>query len=628
METRRILTILVLVLVLIVWPVEVSEAEPMGTAFGYQGHLYDTNEVANGEYDFEFGLYDSNDPCTGIQLGSTIDLNEVEVVDGQFMVALDFGGVFDGNAVWLEVGVRPGEMNDPNGYTPLSPLQEVTPVPYAMHAKTAESIAAGGYVETDPEVGAISNNYVPKWDGSALVTGTIYDNGNVGIGTTSPAARLTVNGAILRSGSTMYGNYTERHINLGTNSTTGTDGPDLYSYPTVGGGGSNEASGNCATVGGGWDNTASGATATIGGGVYNTANGASATVGGGNGNNADRYATVAGGADNQANSDYTTVGGGHYNNAGGYGPTASGHYATVPGGRSNTADGSYSFAAGRRAKANHQGSFVWADSADADFASTGNNQFLIRASGGVGIGTNSPATQLDVNGTITATGGNSVNWNTAFGWGNHALQGYLNNASALNWNNITNNMPAGFADGVDDVGGGDSDWAISDSNMYSTPSGNVGIGTTNPGTKLDVQGGDINTSGKVKEGGNNLIPSGAVMFFNLPSCPSGWSELTTARGRYLVGKPSGGTLAGTQGTALTDLENRAVGQHNHSITDPGHVHQYSSDNNMNCGSGCSHLWTGTGKSSSSSTTGITIDNEGSVSGTNAPYIQLCVCQKD
>ena len=86
-------------------------------------------------------------------------------------------------------------------------------------------------------------------------------------------------------------------------------------------------------------------------------------------------------------------------------------YATVPGGRDNVGGGDYSFAAGRRAKANHQGSFVWADSTDADLASSGNNQFLIRATGGVGIGKNNPASALDVNGTVTATGfsGNGAN---------------------------------------------------------------------------------------------------------------------------------------------------------------------------------------------------------------------------
>jgi hypothetical protein len=39
-------------------------------------------------------------------------------------------------------------------------------------------------------------------------------------------------------------------------------------------------------------------------------------------------------------------------------------------------------AAGRRAKANHQGAFVWADSTDADFASQRNDQLRARANGG------------------------------------------------------------------------------------------------------------------------------------------------------------------------------------------------------------------------------------------------------
>jgi len=57
--------------------------------------------------------------------------------------------------------------------------------------------------------------------------------------------------------------------------------------------------------------------------------------------------------------------------------------ATVPGGEHNDATGDYSFAAGYRAKANHDGSFVWADSTTFDFASNGPDQFLVRASGGV-----------------------------------------------------------------------------------------------------------------------------------------------------------------------------------------------------------------------------------------------------
>jgi len=68
----------------------------------------------------------------------------------------------------------------------------------------------------------------------------------------------------------------------------------------------------------------------------------------------------------------------------------------------NRAVGYYSFAAGRGANANHQGAFVWADSQDPAFSSTGQDQFLIRAAGGVGINTNSPQAMLDVEGAVRA----------------------------------------------------------------------------------------------------------------------------------------------------------------------------------------------------------------------------------
>jgi hypothetical protein len=180
----------------------------------------------------------------------------------------------------------------------------------------------------------------------------------------------------------------------------------LYDWSTVGGGRGNLA-GNSATVGGGVSNTAIGTAASVGGGSTNYASSYSATVGGGNSNIAeDIYTTVSGGYSNIAAGYAATA-------AGGSGNVAVGQYSTVPGGYSNRAGGEFSFAAGTQAKANHTGTFVWADSESADFASTGVNQFLIRASGGVGIGTNYPGAALDVE-TVYGTG---IYGYSANGWG-------------------------------------------------------------------------------------------------------------------------------------------------------------------------------------------------------------------
>jgi formylglycine-generating enzyme required for sulfatase activity len=151
-----------------------------------------------------------------------------------------------------------------------------------------------------------------------------------------------------------------------------------------------------ATISGGTDNTIAGSYAALGGGYENSASGAAATIGGGRMNNAAGYrGTVGGGYGNSVSNNYSTVGGGYSN-------SATNNYSTVPGGNLNVAGGQYSFAAGNRARATHQGSFVWADSTAAYFTSTSNNQFLIRASGGVGIGTSNPQSALHVAGTATA----------------------------------------------------------------------------------------------------------------------------------------------------------------------------------------------------------------------------------
>lgn len=97
MKTIKNSTILVLAFGLMVFISQVSRAETMGTAFTYQGRLIDANKAADGLYDIQFKLFDAN--VAGTQKGSTVDVNELDVIDGQFTILLDFGSdVFNGDA--------------------------------------------------------------------------------------------------------------------------------------------------------------------------------------------------------------------------------------------------------------------------------------------------------------------------------------------------------------------------------------------------------------------------------------------------------------------------------------------------------------------------------------------------
>ena len=100
-----------------------------GTGFTYQGKLIDGGVPANGTYDFQFRLFDAL--ISGNQVGSTITQPGVTVTNGLFTVQLDFGNVFNGTALYLEIGVRPGSSS--GSYTTLSPLQPLSPTPYALY---------------------------------------------------------------------------------------------------------------------------------------------------------------------------------------------------------------------------------------------------------------------------------------------------------------------------------------------------------------------------------------------------------------------------------------------------------------------------------------------------------------
>ena len=207
---------------------------------------------------------------------------------------------------------------------------------------------------------------------------------------------------------------------------------------------------------------------------------------------------------------------------------------TVPGGSYNIAGGQYSLAAGQRAWVRtasdvggddtngDEGTFVWSDSTTPQgdyFTSTGPNQFLIRATGGVGIGTSNPANALSVVGRADFSdrvGVGTANPGSVMADamldvadGHIALS---NGYGVLASNNTGTGFGAGFDtrpdDGLDLYAGGAGRVRI-------TPDGNVGIGTTDPTHRVqstDTQAGTLSYPLKISNKGNTAGTAVGMLF--------------------------------------------------------------------------------------------------------------------
>jgi hypothetical protein len=145
----------------------IVQAQP--TAFTYQGQLKDGGSAANGAYDMVFRLFDSE--LVGNQVGADLPIPSVAVAGGLFTAAIDFGaGMFDGTPRWLEIEVNT---------VVLAPRQALTSTPYAQRASDAQSCNIANYANAP---------WIPS--GADLY----YLNGNIGIGTTTPTAKLEIAG--------------------------------------------------------------------------------------------------------------------------------------------------------------------------------------------------------------------------------------------------------------------------------------------------------------------------------------------------------------------------------------------------------------------------------------------------
>ena len=86
--------------------IALASAQTLGqTAFTYQGELRAAGLPASGLHDVRFRLYDGASSVT--QIGSTLCVDNVTVVDGKFTTTLDFGSQFAGTqGRFVEIEVR------------------------------------------------------------------------------------------------------------------------------------------------------------------------------------------------------------------------------------------------------------------------------------------------------------------------------------------------------------------------------------------------------------------------------------------------------------------------------------------------------------------------------------------
>lgn len=108
-------------------------AQTASTVFTYQGELNQSGQAVDSTIPMSFRLFDSS--VGGAQVGSTVTMAGVDVVDGLFQVGLDFGAVATGTTgLWLEIQVDGFVMN---------PREAITASPYSLQTRGIHVNSAG-----------------------------------------------------------------------------------------------------------------------------------------------------------------------------------------------------------------------------------------------------------------------------------------------------------------------------------------------------------------------------------------------------------------------------------------------------------------------------------------------------
>ncbi|HKQ75809.1 MAG TPA: tail fiber domain-containing protein [Blastocatellia bacterium] len=470
MNRKAILVGLLIILVLSVIPTSAQT-----TQFTHQGALI----IADGDYEFEFRLFDSPTAGAGAQQGATLQKlfpNAVHVTNNAFTVSLDFGdAVFTGAELYLETSWRPVG----GSFTALSPREKLTAV-YAnrsLSAATADTAANATQLGGLPVSGFILNTVTPQAGTNFNVSGDGSAGGTLSGNIVNAGTQFSINGARILSTQGTHNLFAG--INAGVSNTTGIQnaffGGNVGKANTTGR--NNSFFGNEA----GWNNTE---------GIANSFFGAE-----------------AGGLNiyGDANSFFGN-GAGYWNSTGNYNSffglytgtsNRSGNFNSVFGSHANLTDGlSNATAIGAKALVGQSNSLVLGAISGVNGATA--NTF-------VGIGVIAPQQTLHVHGSeVLSTGPSS-----GFKFRNRD-----SSSSSDDWVWYSDaNIARFWRAGVGDL-------------LGVTPGGAVGIGTTAPAARLHVSG-----SGVIRARVNSDSNAGLALTLN--NQPK-WSVATVNGGQFQI----------------------------------------------------------------------------------------------